>query len=301
MLTDAIARPGRTAARCRTLATVTCAAALLACHGEQRWTFDPKLAHRTTWFYSGEEKITVDVAALPKPGRRPAILLLAPSDGTEGSGGAYLAQFAEEFAAHGYVAYVVHYFDRTGTTRSTDDMEEKLYPEWTETLRDALVFIQHDSLANPRRIGVFGYSLGGYMALSLGATDPRPKALVVLSGGFFDSLAPRVKTLPPTLLLHGTDDTTVPVGEALRVDSTLVRLRIPHELVVYRGQGHHFTPDRSLDAAARALGYFNSYLRPRWWQRALRGGGGPTPGVKAARDSTATSGERALHARELVP
>jgi Dipeptidyl aminopeptidases/acylaminoacyl-peptidases len=262
-----------------------CAAALLGCHGEARSSLNPNLAHQAKWFYSGGERIAVDVTALPQRGRRPAILLLAPSDGTEGSGGAYLAQFADDFATHGYVAYIVHYFDRTGTIRSDDALEDRLYPEWTETLRDALVFIQHDSLANPRRIGVFGYSLGGYMALSLGATDPRPKALVVLSGGFFNSLAPTIKSMPPTLLLHGADDTTVPVREALRVQSTLARLRIPHELVVYPGQGHRLTPDRDADAAARAIRYFNGYLRPRWWRRVLQRGERQTAGLQPARTS----------------
>lgn len=238
------------------------------CHSA-KWTPDPRVAHRDTAFVSGGERIAVERTAPLKPGHYPAILVLNPSDGTDGSGGRYIRRYADEFAVHGYVAYVVHYFDRTGTTRSDDALEERLYPLWTETLRNAVTFVQHDSIADPGRIGAFGYSLGGYMALALGATDPRVKGIVVLSGGFFDGLAEQVRRLPPTLVIHGSVDQTVPVGAAYLIDSTLARLGVSHQLVVYPGQGHGLSRELEPDAAARAIGWFDRYLRPRWWRRVL--------------------------------
>ena len=239
------------------------------CHSA-RWTPDPRVAHLDTAFVSGGERIAVERAAPLRGGRYPAILVLNPSDGTEGSGGRYIRRYADEFAVHGYVAYIVHYFDRTGTTRSDDALEERLYPLWTETLRNAVTFVQRDTVADPAQIGAFGYSLGGYMALALGATDPRIKGIVVLSGGFLDGLAAEVRRLPPTLVLHGSADQTVPVAAAYLVDSTLARLKVSHQLVVYPGQGHGLSRELDPDAAARAVKWFDRYLRPRWWRRMFR-------------------------------
>src|SRR5512143_1358989 len=132
----------RSAARVAVLAA-TGAWLVAGCHSA-KWTPDPRVAHRDTAFVSGGERIAVERTAPLKPGHYPAILVLNPSDGTDGSGGRYIRRFADEFAVHGYVAYIVHYFDRTGTTRSDDALEERLYPLWTETLRNAVTFVQHD-------------------------------------------------------------------------------------------------------------------------------------------------------------
>ena len=225
------------------------------------WTPDPRVVHSDTSFTSGGERIEVERMAPRGGGRHPAVLVLAPSDGTESSGGDYVRRFADTFARRGYVAFVVHYFDRTHTINSDDELEDATYPVWTTTLRDAVGFAQADRAVEPRHIGAFGFSLGGYMALALGAADPRVRSLVVLSGGFFDSLAPRVTRLPPTLLLHGSDDHIVPIADARRVDSTLQQLGTPHELVVYEGQGHGLDDSLSPDAERRAVLFFDHTLR----------------------------------------
>jgi dienelactone hydrolase len=227
------------------------------------WTPDPLVLHSDTSFVSGGERIEVERMAPRGRGRHAAVLVLAPSDGTESSGGDYVRRYADGFARRGYVAFVVHYFDRTHTINSDDRLEDETYPVWTSTLRDAVGFAQADRAVEPRRIGAFGFSLGGYMALALGATDPRVRGLVVLSGGFFRSLAPRVTRLPPTLLLHGSDDDIVPLADARRVDSTLARLGSEHELVVYQGEGHGLSDARDPDAARRAAAFFDRTLRGR--------------------------------------
>lgn len=45
---------------------------------------------------------------------------------------------------------------------------------------------------------------------------------------------------PPTLLLHGDEDTDVPVQQSLQMAEALTRAGVDHELVVLPGQGHGF-------------------------------------------------------------
>ncbi|NUR20141.1 MAG: prolyl oligopeptidase family serine peptidase [Gemmatimonadaceae bacterium] len=231
------------------------------------WRPNPEVAHSERSFMSEGVRITVERMAPLRPGHYPAVLVLNPSSGTESNGGRYIRRYADQFALNGYVAYVVHYFDRTGTEASNDELEDRDFPIWTRTLSDAVTYVQHDSLVDSTRVGVFGYSLGAYMALALGAVDRRVKALVVLGGGFFDALAPAVKRLPPTLLLHGSDDDIVPLREARKVDATLARLGVAHELVVYPGEGHSLSAKTDPDVAARGIHFLDRHMRAPWWRR----------------------------------
>jgi dipeptidyl aminopeptidase/acylaminoacyl peptidase len=43
---------------------------------------------------------------------------------------------------------------------------------------------------------------------------------------------------PPTLLVHGTEDTDVPYAQSVAMDKELRRLKIPHELITVPGAGH---------------------------------------------------------------
>ena len=256
------------------LLVVTVAAALGACsHRVIDWHPDPSLARRDGWFVSEGERIEIERVAPRGRGRgHPAVLVLHPSGGLRGFGGAYVRRYADELALNGYVAYIVHYFDRTGVEYSDDDMEEQDFLVWTDALRDAVTYAQRDSQVDPRKIGVFGFSLGGWMALALGATDTRVGAIVAIGAGFFDPVARQVVREPPTLLLHGADDGTVKLSEARRVDSTLARLRVPHDLVVYPGQGHGFADSADVDARRRTVRFFDRWLHVRHLRVALPGG-----------------------------
>ncbi|MEP7384379.1 MAG: dienelactone hydrolase family protein, partial [Gemmatimonadota bacterium] len=97
--------------------------------------------------------------------RHPAILVLHASGGMLARGGATVRAWADEFAEHGYVAFVVHYFDRTDDVRTDDEYEDATFPEWTSTLRDAVTFARSDGHVDPTRVDAFGVSLGGFMAL----------------------------------------------------------------------------------------------------------------------------------------
>lgn len=93
---------------------------------------------------------------------------------------------------------------------------------------------------DPARIGVAGFSLGAATSLAVGFNpahrDPRPRAIAMLSGGFFDSLGgPHAMDAKPLLVVHGTDDGIVPyeLGEAVYGAA-----QPPKVLITLEG-GHH--------------------------------------------------------------
>lgn len=268
------------------LPVVGCGAVIERIGSVGRWGWEPSslVSRLDTAFISGGELIEVErfaprgAASMGEQGsrtRHPAILVLHASGGLLARGGATVRQWADAFAEHGYVAFVVHYFDRTGDVRTDDAYEDATFPLWTAALRDAVTFARSDRHVDSTRVDAFGVSLGGFMALALGADDPRVSRLVVLSGGFFDALAPQVHRLPPTLLIHGDSDDVVPLAEARRVDRTLSRLGVPHALVVYPGASHTLDDSLVSDAERRALRFLDARSAREGVTRALAHAGTP--------------------------
>lgn len=262
-------RARRLASLAALLSVIGCGAIIDRVGGMGRWGWEPsaRVSRLDTAFTSDGHRIEVErfaplalgsMDARGSHARRPAILVLHASGGLLARGGATVRGWADAFAEHGYVAFVVHYFDRTDDVRTDDAYEDATFPEWTATLRDAVSFVRSDHHVDSTRVDAFGVSLGGFMALALGAQDRRVSRLVVLSGGFFDALAPEVHHLPPTLLMHGDSDDVVPLAEARRVDSALARLGVPHALVIYPGASHTLDDTLEPDAVRRALRFLDA-------------------------------------------
>jgi dipeptidyl aminopeptidase/acylaminoacyl peptidase len=63
---------------------------------------------------------------------------------------------------------------------------------------------------------------------------------------------------PPTLLLHGTEDTDVPAEESKNMAAALARANVAHELLLLNGIGHGFagaTPDQVAAAERRVADF----------------------------------------------
>lgn len=50
------------------------------------------------------------------------------------------------------------------------------------------------------------------------------------------------KDSPPVMIIHGTDDQQVNIYHAERLEETLKNLGVQHEIHIYQGEGHVFTP-----------------------------------------------------------
>jgi acetyl esterase/lipase len=85
----------------------------------------------------------------------------------------------------------------------------------------------------------------------------------------FDPLNPLTRVTmdyPPTLLLHGDEDTDVPFEQSVLMAGALERHGVQHELIALPGRGHGFDADMSDPVVAatfeRVLTFLRARLRP---------------------------------------
>ena len=209
-------------------------------------------------FESGGKQIRVDCFLPSGSSRRfPAVI------GLHGSGGGHfsMAEPASLLASQGFAVYVVHYFERTGTI-SVDGLATiaRHYPAWMKTLWDAISFVSSQPQVDPERVGLLGFSLGAYLAVSMAAIDPRIQAVVEFFGGLPKEMKLFMRRLCPMLILHGEDDKTVPVSEAYHLQQVLEKKNLPYEIHIYPGVGHGFSGEVWRDAGLRTLAFLNKYL-----------------------------------------
>jgi len=150
-------------------------------------------------------------------------------------------------------------------------------------------------IADPARIGIGGWSYGGYMAawavtqttLFKASVSGAPMTDLAFEYGaeapginigdtwalgnpyenlpLFTARSPMTfvrKVRTPTLLLCGENDTTDPVGQCYEFHRGLRRCGVDTELVVYPREGHGPREERHrIDALNRIVGWFEKYLK----------------------------------------
>jgi len=209
-------------------------------------------------FTSGGKPIRLDCFLPSGTSQRfPAILAL------HGSGGDFagMCEPAGQLAAQGFAVYVLRYFDRTGTTDANDrSVIFRHFFVWAKTLWDATGFVAGQPEVDPERIGLLGFSLGAYLALSNAAVDSRIQAVVEFFGGLPKEVKLIMRRLCPVLILHGDADSTVPVAEAYSLQKVLESRKLPYEMQIYPGVGHRFSGDAWRDAGLRTVAFFQKYL-----------------------------------------
>ncbi|MCC6627590.1 MAG: prolyl oligopeptidase family serine peptidase [Chloroflexi bacterium] len=96
------------------------------------------------------------------------------------------------------------------------------------------------------------------MMAALGTPDTSPDLYLWLS------VIEHTAALPPTLIVHGSGDTLVPINQSERLGARLQAEGRPHELLLYHGMAHYLDPTRSDDATrdllVRTLDFFHRYL-----------------------------------------
>ncbi len=212
----------------------------------------------TRSFESLGRSVRVDAYVPEGKGQRhPAAIVLHGSGGIHMVGGGAEDRYAEALARRGIAAYVVHYFDATGTFIAGLQTEEREYWTWVRVVHDAVDWVRERPEVKPNRIGLFGISMGAYLAVGAAATDPRISRVVLLSGGLEPVAVDSIRHLPPIMLFHGTADDVVTLAEE---DTLLQLLKRRRALVVtnrYEGEGHDFGDEAAVDAVERSARFLS--------------------------------------------
>jgi len=159
-------------------------------------------------FESGGRQIKVDVFAPTSPGPHRQVIVL-PGAGGMLFDGPLVKRVARALAKNGCAAHVVNYFNRTSTLVAPNDaaMIEN-FSTWMETVNDAANWLAGSNEA-PGSIGIYGYSLGGFLAVAVGSMNSNVGAVVEQSGGIWDKFHDPKQPLPPVLVIHGKKDERV--------------------------------------------------------------------------------------------
>lgn len=218
---------------------------------------EPVIESRSS-FESAGKKIAVEIYTPSNREKFAGILVLHGAGGMFMDGPA-IRRFARALAENGFEAFVVRYFERTGNLYARDKAINKNFDAWRATVNDAVNYLKERSEIG--EVGLFGYSLGGFLSLAQAAHDTRVGAVVELSGAIPKDHVALVKRLPPILILHGDKDRRVPVENAYVLEKVVKRLVVPHEMKIYDGEGHVLSLASQHDAANRAARFFQRHLR----------------------------------------
>jgi dipeptidyl aminopeptidase/acylaminoacyl peptidase len=144
------------------------------------------------------------------------------------------------------------------------------------------------------RVGITGWSYGGYMTMWAVTQTGRFRAAVAGAGisnwksytgqnsieqwmkpffgaNVYDDPAVYAKSSPiefiknvktPTLVIAGERDAECPAPQSFEFWRALKTLHVPTQLVVYEGEGHHFNrPQHRVDQMRRTIEWFREYMK----------------------------------------
>jgi dienelactone hydrolase len=214
---------------------------------------------------SGRDKVNAEIYYPNAAGPAPIVVLLHGSHPQRTD--AYYEVMAQDLAMHGYLCVFPHYFERGRKGRGSRS-------DWMRTVGNAIDYAEMIPNADKTRVAVVGYSLGSFLALGYAPTDKRIICVVAFYGGLSGCYLPSASEhMPPTLLIHGMKDRTVPARRSLEAFKNLRETQQPVSVVIYPDVGHGFTLHRkgewddsvSEDAWNRTLAFINYNLNfPAW-------------------------------------
>jgi acetyl esterase/lipase len=214
-----------------------------------------------------------------------------------------LVDRVKPFAALGYVAIAAQY--RLAGQAG--------YPALVHDAKAAIRWVRANAAKlgiEPARIGVAGYSAGGYHALFTAGTGDRPEfegtggnagvsTKVAVCLAYYpatnvpanmlpagsDAAAQKAANAttyiaagyPPTIIFHGMKDTTIPVDSSKRLVQQFQDVQVPVEFHAFEGVPHVFDSNPEFAVLAAQLADFfidRHVLNPRTYPPFQAGGGG---------------------------
>lgn len=208
------------------------------------------------------------------------------------------------FASRDYVVYVINPSGAIGYGQEFSARHVNAWGDWTadEIIEGTKKFCEAHPFVDSKRIGCLGASYGGFMTMYLqtktdlfaaaashagisnvtsywgegywgysynavAAANSYPWShpdLFTKHGALFN--ADKIKT--PLLLLHGTVDTNVPIGESIQLYNALKILGKPVEFITVDGENHFISDyEKRVQWHNSIMAWFARWLQdsPEWW------------------------------------
>ena len=213
------------------------------------------------FFESGGRKIRADRYA-PAGMRSARTVIVLYGAGGMVFDGPSMGRVARSLADAGDTVYLLHYYNRTGNIVALDSTMQKNFGVWLETLRDGIKWVHGREDKGTRRIGLYGYSLGGFLAIAAASDNPLVGAVTEHAGGIWNSQEERVGKMPPVLMVHGLDDRRVSVEKYAKQLLRVLRQRDARvETEFVPGEGHVFSEAAMAVVRPKVAKFFARELR----------------------------------------
>ena len=168
---------------------------------------------------------------------------------------------AQRLVSAGNKVYLLHYLDETRAFVAEPWSIRKDFDEWVETVRDAIAWVQKQP-GSSAPIGIYAYSLGGFIALEAASDNPQVGALVDHAGGWEGDMKP-LGRMPPLLLVNGQRDRWVPYKKYVQpLHSYLEQHNIAYESRIFPKEAHKFTPAELEKVRTQTIEFFRQHLKP---------------------------------------
>jgi dipeptidyl aminopeptidase/acylaminoacyl peptidase len=210
---------------------------------------------------------------LPKQWTKPGPVVLSFHGGPEGQEAPSFSSTYQALLSQGIAVLAPNVRGSSGFGKKFVNLDNgELRVNAVKDIKSSVDYLVEYKIADPNRVGIMGGSYGGYMTMAglteypnlfkAGAdlfgivnfetffanTEPWMAAISTVEYGDPKTQAPMLKSLSPlykldkvtaaTIVLHGANDTNVPVVEAEQVVNTLKQRGVPVKYVLFPDEGH---------------------------------------------------------------
>jgi dienelactone hydrolase len=215
----------------------------------------------TLYFESGNRKIQADQYSPVGTRSHRAVIVLYGAGGMVFDGPS-MKRVARALVDTGDTVYLLHYYNRTGTIVALDSTMRAHFEEWLGTLRDGIAWVH--GREGKRPIGIYGYSLGGFLAIAAASNNPMVGAVTEQAGGIWGLDEKRVGKMPPVLMVHGLEDKRVPFEKFAKPLLHVLRKRggmVKTDFVP--GEAHDFSEAAMAKVRPKVAKFFGARLGQR--------------------------------------
>jgi dipeptidyl aminopeptidase/acylaminoacyl peptidase len=233
----------------------------------------------------------------PKIGKAPYPTVISYHGGPEGQSRPYFSYSFQALLSQGIAVFSPNVRGSSGFGKRFVNLDNgALRVNGIKDIESCYDYIINSGFSHRERVGIMGGSYGGYMVMAgiteypemfaaaanlfgvvnfktfFEQTEPYIAAISKVEYGDPDTEADMLKELSPihkvdrvktpTIVLHGANDTNVPVVEAEQIVNNLKERSIPVEYILFPDEGHGWRKTTNkVTSTVAIVNWFNKYLK----------------------------------------